>query len=413
MSRRVVVTGMGAITPLGNDVVSTWEAAKQGKSGIARITHFDPSEYATQFGGEVKNFDASEMFGRKEARRMDRVTHLALAATKEAVTTSGLLDSSYDPTRVGVLIGSAVGGLGTLVDQAQVLRERGPRRLSPFFIPMMLADTPGAQVAIDYGFRGPNMAVLAACATGSAAIGEAFEIVARGAADVMLTGGTEAGPLEITIAGFNVMGALSTRNDDPEGACRPFDVDRDGFVASEGSVVLALESLEHAKARGANILAEMVGFGVSSDAFHMAAPQEDGRGASQTMETALDRAGLKPTDVDYINAHGTATQLNDVIETKAIKKTFGDHAYKLIVSSTKSMTGHLLAGAGAIEAMMCIQIIREGIIPPTINLDNPDPECDLDYVPKTAREAKVDIALSNSFGFGGHNACLIIKRYQD
>jgi 3-oxoacyl-[acyl-carrier-protein] synthase II len=412
VSRRVVITGMGAVTPLGNDVSSTWEGMKEGRSGIALISRFDASEYATQFGGEVKDFDPTEVIDRKEARRMDRVTHLAIAASHEAVTSSGLLESPYDPARVGVLIGSAVGGMDTLVQQAEVLRTRGGRRLNPFFIPMILVDTPGAQVAIRYGFRGHNIAVVAACATGSAAIGEAFEIVARGAADAMLAGGTEAGPLEITLAGFNVMGALSTRNDDPPGACRPFDADRDGFVVSEGAVVLVLESLDHALARGATILGEIVGYGASSDANHMAAPLEDGSGASQAMQAALDRAEMKPEDVDYINAHGTATPLNDVIETRAIKATFGDHAKKLIISSTKSVTGHLLAGAGAVEAMACAKVISDGVVPPTINLDNPDPECDLDYVPHKAREAVVNVALSNSFGFGGHNACLILKRYE-
>jgi 3-oxoacyl-[acyl-carrier-protein] synthase II len=412
MSRRVVITGMGAITPVGNDVAQTWESLKAGQSGIARITLFDPSDMATQFAGEVKNFNPAERFGHKEARRMDRVTQFAMEACSQAVTSSGLLENGIDRNRVGVVIGTGVGGVGTLLEQYDVLKSRGPRRVSPFLIPMMLPDTSAAQIAIAYGLRGPNMAVITACATGTNAIGEAFEMVARGAADAILAGGTEAGILPITIAGFNMMGALSTRNDDPAGACRPFDANRDGFVIGEGAVVLVIESLEHAQARGATIHAEIVGYGTSVDANHMAAPLESGDGARLAMQNALDRAGLASEVVDYLNAHGTSTRLNDVAETRAIKTVLGEHAYDTAVSSSKSMTGHLLGGAGALEALICVNVLEDGIIPPTINYEVPDPDCDLDYVPNEARPANVQVAMSNSFGFGGHNACVILRRYE-
>jgi 3-oxoacyl-[acyl-carrier-protein] synthase II len=411
MSRRVVVTGLGAITPLGNDVPSTWEALKAGQSGIARITKFDPAELETQFGGEVKGFDADERFGRKEARRMDRVTHYAMEACAQAITHSQLLENGIDRNRVGVVVSSAVGGICTLLEQYEVFKSRGPRRVSPFLVPMMLVDTPSAQVAIEYGLRGPNMAVITACATGTNAIGEAFEMVARGAADAILAGGCEAGLHPLTIAGFNVMGALSTHNEDPAGACRPFDADRDGFVVSEGAAVLVLEALEHALARGATIHAEIVGYGTSVDANHIAAPLESGEGAILAMRTALNRAGLDPEAVNYINAHGTSTRLNDVSETRAIKTLLGEHAYNIAVSSSKSMHGHLLGAAGALEALICVKVLGDGIIPPTINYETPDPDCDLDYVPNQARQARVGVAMSNSFGFGGHNACVVLRRY--
>jgi 3-oxoacyl-[acyl-carrier-protein] synthase II len=413
MSRRVVVTGMGAITPLANDATQTWETLKAGQSGIARITGFDPSDLQTQFAGEVKGFDPADHFGRKEARRMDRVTQFAMAACSEAITHSRLLENGIDRNRVGVNVSSAVGGISTLLVQYDAYKARGPRRVSPFFIPMMLADTPAAQVAIEYGLRGPNMSVITACATGTNAVGEAFEMIARGAADVMVTGGSEAGLHPMTVAGFNVMGALSTHNDDPAGACRPFDADRDGFVVSEGTAVLVIETLEHAQARGATIYAEIVGYGASVDANHMAAPLESGEGARLAMQSALDRSGLDPEEVDYINAHGTGTQLNDPAETRAIKTVLGEHAYNIAVSSSKSMTGHLLAGAGALEALICAKVLEDGIIPPTINYDTPDPDCDLDYVPNQAREADVRVAMSNSFGFGGHNACVVLRRYEE
>lgn len=413
MSRRVVVTGMGAITPVGNDVRQTWETLKAGQSGIARVTHFDPSDLQTQFAGEVKGFDPVEHFGHKEARRMDRVTQFAMEVCSEAITHSGVLENGIDRNRVGVVVSSAVGGITTLLKQYDVLKSRGPRRVSPFLIPMMLSDTPAAQVAIEYGLRGPNMSIITACATGTNAVGEAFEMVARGAADAMLTGGTEAGLHPMTIAGFNVMGALSTYNDDPAGACRPFDADRDGFVVSEGAAVLVIENLEHALARGATIYAEIVGYGASVDANHMAAPLESGEGARLAMQNALDRAGLDSEEIDYINAHGTGTRLNDPAETRAIKTLMGEHAYNIAVSSSKSMTGHLLAGAGALEALICVKVLEDGIIPPTINYDTPDPDCDLDYVPNEAREADVRVAMSNSFGFGGHNACVVLRRYEE
>jgi 3-oxoacyl-[acyl-carrier-protein] synthase II len=412
MSKRVVITGMGAITPVGNDVASVWDSLKAGRSGIARITRFDPSNLATQFAGEVKDFDAVERFGRKEARRMDRVTHFALEACGQAIDDSKLLENGVDRERVGIVIGSGVAGITTLLEQYDVFKASGPQRVSPFLIPMMLGDTPAAQAAIHYGLRGPNMAIISACATGTNVVGEAFEMVARGAADAMLAGGTEAGVVPVAIAGFNVMGALSTRNDDPAGACRPFDADRDGFVISEGSAILVLESLEHALARGATIHAEMVGYGTSVDANHIAAPLESGDGARQAIQCALDRAGLAPEDVDYLNAHGTGTRLNDVAETRAVKTVLGEHAYNVAVSSTKSMTGHLLGGAGALEALICAKVLEDGIIPPTINYKTPDPDCDLDYVPNETRSADVKVAMSNSFGFGGHNACVVLRRYE-
>ena len=412
MSRRVVVTGLGAITPVGNDVEHTWEALKAGQSGIKHITQFDTSDLQTQFAGEVKGFDAQERFGRKEARRMDRVTQFAMDACSQAIADSRLLENGIDRNRIGVLVGSAVGGINTLLEQYDVFKSRGPRRINPFFIPMMLADTPSAQVAMEYGLRGPNMSVITACATGTNAVGEAFEMVARGAADAILTGGAEAALNQVTIAGFNVMGALSTRNEDPSRASRPFDADRDGFVASEGTAILVIESLEHALARGATIYAEIVGYGTSSDANHMAAPLESGEGARLAMQAALDRAGLDSEEVDYVNAHGTGTRLNDPIETRAIKTLMGEHAYNIAVSSSKSMTGHLLGGAGALEALICVKVLKDGIIPPTINYDTPDPDCDLDYVPNEARQADVRVAMSNSFGFGGHNACVVLRRYE-
>jgi len=412
MTRRVVVTGMGAITPIGNDVASTWEAAKAGQSGIARITFFDTSGLETQIAGEVKGFDPEERFGRKEARRMDRSTHFAMEACSQALAHSRLLENGTDRNRVGVVVSSAVGGVVTLIEQYDVFKARGPRRVSPFMIPMMLVDTPAAQVAIQYGLRGPNMAVVTACATGTNAIGEAFEMVARGAADAILAGGTEAGLHPLTVAGFNVMGALSTQNDDPPGASRPFDANRSGFIISEGAAVLLLEELEHALARGATIHAEIIGYGTSADGYSMVAPLEMGEGARLAMQGALDRAGLAPEDVGYLNAHGTSTRLNDAAETQAIKILMGEHAYNIAISSSKSMTGHLLGAAGAIEALICVKTLEDGIIPPTINYETPDPECDLDYVPNQARAANVQVAMSNSFGFGGHNSCLVLRRYE-
>lgn len=411
MSRRVVITGAGAVTPVGNNVNEAWDNLKAGRSGIALVERFDTSNLATKFAGEVKNFDANALFGAKEARRMDRYTHLAMEATRQALADSKLLENGVDKDRVGFVIGSCVGGLETTLSQYDVLQQRGPTKINPFAIPMLIPDTAAARIAIDYGFRGPNMAVVTACATGTNALGEAFEMIYRHDADVMIAGGAESANHPLIIGGFNVMKVLSENNDNPAGACKPFDLNRDGFVMSEGSVILILEELEHAKKRGANILAEFIGYGTSVDAYHMAASPEDGGGAILAMRRAIARAGIQPTEVDYINAHGTGTQLNDKSETKVIKEVLGEHAYKVKVSSSKSMTGHLFGSAGAIEALVCLKTITDGIIPPTINYETPDPECDLDYTPNTAQKADVRTALSNSFGLGGHNATIILKQY--
>jgi len=409
--RRVVVTGLGAVTPVGNDVPTTWEALLAGRSGVDYIRSFDPSGLKTQFAAEVKNFDPTKYMSRREARRLDRFTHFALAAAIEAVADAGLDLEAEDPSEVGVLIGSAVGGISSLLEQAALMERRGPRRVSPFLIPALMINGAAGQVAITFGLQGPNLAVATACATGAHAIGEAAAIISRGDAQVMLAGGSEAGIVPVAIAGFNVMGALSTRNDDPQRACRPFDADRDGFVMGEGAGMVVLESLEHALARGARIYGELLGYGATSDAFHITAPVEDGKGAAIAMQKALDRAGIPPTAVDYINAHGTSTPLNDVSETMAIKTVFGEHAYRLAVSSTKSMIGHLLGAAGAVETIFCLLTLRDQVLPPTINYETPDPACDLDYVPNVARKAEVNVAMSNSFGFGGHNAALVFGRF--
>jgi 3-oxoacyl-[acyl-carrier-protein] synthase II len=411
--RRVVITGLGMVTPLGNDVPTSWQAALAGKSGVGPITLFDASELDTRFAAEVKDFDPVELFGAREARRMDRYTHFAMAAAQQAMHDSGLIVTDSNRHRVGTVIGTGIGGVGTLLDEAAKMAEQGPRRVSPYLIPMMLPDSAAGKVAITFNLRGPNMAVVTACATGNNAIGEATEIIRRSAADAMLAGGAEAGIVELAIAGFGNMGALSTRNHDPQGASRPFDAERDGFVTGEGSGMLVLESEEHALARGAHIHAEVLGYGSSADAYHITAPLESGEGAVQAMCVALDDAGLTPDRISYINAHGTSTTLNDKSETIAIKAVFGEHAYNIPISSTKSMTGHLLGAAGAIEAIMCVLAVRDGIAPPTINYQTPDPECDLDYVPNQARPLDIQTALSNSFGFGGHNACLVLGRYEN
>ncbi|MEW5957257.1 MAG: beta-ketoacyl-ACP synthase II [Chloroflexota bacterium] len=411
VTRRVVVTGLGTVAPVGNTVDEAWANLKAGKSGISLITRFDTSDLATKFAGEIKDFDANELIGRKEARRMDRYTQYAMVAVQQAVAGSKLLENGLDRDRVGLVIGSCIGGLDTTIEQADVLQQRGPTRLNPFGIPMMLPDTAAARIAIDYGFRGPNMAVVTACATGTNAVGEAFEMIVRGAAEVMIAGGAEAGNSRMIIAGFNVMGALSTHNDNPAGACRPFDLNRDGFVMGEGAAVLVLEELEHARKRGANILAEVIGYGTSVDAYHMAASPEDAGGAILSMQRAIARAGIRSEDIDYINTHGTGTQLNDKHETRAIKEVLGEHAYNVHITSSKSMTGHLFAGAGALEALVCVKTLTDGIITPTINYETPDPECDLNYTPNEARPAEVKMALSNSFGLGGHNATIILKKY--
>ncbi len=412
-NRRVVVTGLGTVAPVGNTVEEAWENLKAGNSGISFITRFDTSDLATKFAGEIKGFNANKLIGRKEARRMDRYTQYAFVAVQEALEDSKLLDNGLDRDRVGLVIGSCIGGVDTITDQHDVLQSRGPSRLHPFGIPMMLPDTAAARIAIDYDFRGPNMAVVTACATGTNAVGEAFEMIARDSADVMIAGGAEAGNNRMIIGGFNVMGALSTYNDDPAKACRPFDLNRDGFVMSEGSAVLVLEALEHAKKRGATILAELIGYGTSVDAFHMAAPPEDGAGATLSMRRAIQRAGIDPTEIDYINTHGTGTLLNDKTETKVIKDVLGEHAYEVHITSSKSMTGHLFAGAGALEALVCVKTLTDGIITPTINYETPDPECDLNYTPNEAVQADVSVALSNSFGLGGHNATIILKKYRE
>lgn len=414
--RRVVITGLGAVTPLALNLPDTWDALTEGKSGIAKITSFDTSELRTSFAGELKGFSARDYMDRKEARRLDPYIQYALVATAEAVKDSGVNFEDEDPRDIGVIIASGIGGIQTLLENFDVVKERGLRRLSPFLIPNMLVDSAAGRIAIDYGLHGPNFAVINACASGTAATGESFELIRRGDAEVMIVGGSEAGLLPLTVAGFDVMGALSQRNDDPAGACRPFDADRDGFVMSEGSAVLVLESLEHAQARGARIYAEVIGYGNSADAYHMAAPHSEGRGAIDAMRMALRKAkayGVEASDVDYINAHGTGTKLNDPGETLAIKDVLGEHAYNVQISSTKSMIGHLLGAAGAIEAIVCAKTIETGTIPPTINLENPDPDCDLNYTPLKAQQRDVRVTMSNSFGFGGHNSCLMLRRFED
>ncbi len=413
MTKRVVVTGLGAVTPVGNNVADTWSNLLKGKSGIRTITLFDASELGTRFGGEVKNFDPVALFGRKEARRMDRFTQFSMEASRQAIEDAGITAENIDRTRVGTVIGSALGGMNTFLQQYDILKKRGPRRVSPFFIPMILPDTAAARLAIEYGYQGPSVSVTSACASGTNAVGEAFEMVARGAADVVVAGGADSLLLPLVFAGFSIMKAFSTRNDDPEHACRPFDANRDGFVASEGAATLILEELEHARARNAPVYAEFIGYGASVDANSMAAPLADGSGASLSIKAAIKRAGIEPVQIDYLNAHGTSTRLNDISETIAIKNALGDHAYNVAISSTKSMTGHLLGGAGALEALVCVKALESGIVPPTINYKTPDPNCDLDYTPNVARQVNPQVALSNSFGFGGHNATIILKRFTE
>jgi 3-oxoacyl-[acyl-carrier-protein] synthase II len=411
MTRRVVITGLGAVSPIGNDVPSMWRNALAGRSGAGPITQFDATGFKTQFACEVKDFDISPVVSKKEARRMDRFTQFAVSAAQQALDDSGLAVSPDDSWRAGVFIGSGIGGISTLESEIRQLVGKGPDRVSPFTVPMMLPDTAAAQVAIQFGLRGPNMAVVTACASGNNAIGEAADCIRRDAADVMLTGGTEAAIIPISIAGFANMTAISSRNADPLHASRPFDKERDGFVVGEGAAILVLEELNHALARGARIYGEVAGYGSTADAYHATAPEEKGTGAAMAMRAALKQAGLRPDQIDYINAHGTSTPLNDKSETAAIKTVFGEAAYTIPISSTKSMTGHLLGAAGAIEAVFCARVIEEGLIPPTINYEHPDPDCDLDYVPNTARQKKVDVVMSNSFGFGGHNAVVIFRRY--
>jgi 3-oxoacyl-[acyl-carrier-protein] synthase II len=413
MRRRVVVTGMGCISPVGNNVTDTWSAILAGKSGSGMITLFDASKHKTRFAAEVKGFDAVAFFGPREARKMDRFTQFATVAALEALEQSGLKIDETNRDRVGILIGTGIGGIGTLLDQAEVLRERGADRVSPFLIPMMISDSAAGMLAIRVGARGPNMAIATACASGNNAIGDAVETIRRGSADAMIAGGSEAALVSVAMAGMNVMGALSTRNDDPQSASRPFDKERDGFLMGEGAGILILESLEHAQARGANIFAELSGYGTTDDAHHISAPAENGAGAAMSMKLALENANLNVDDIGYINAHGTSTPLNDKSETAAIKTVFGEQAYAIPVSSTKSMTGHLLGASGAVEAVFSIMAIRAGVLPPTINYQTPDPECDLDYVPNEPRKASPRHVMSNSFGFGGHNATLIFSRFEE
>ncbi|MEW6028766.1 MAG: beta-ketoacyl-ACP synthase II [Chloroflexota bacterium] len=411
MRKRVVVTGLGAVSPVGNTVEETWDALVAGKSGAAPITHFDAGAHKTKFAAEVKGFDAAPMFGARETRKMDRFTQFAMAATKEAMQQAGLSIDETNRDRVGILIGSGIGGISTLLEQVDVMRERGPDRVSPFLIPMMISDGAAGVIAIAIGARGPNMALATACATGTNTLGEAAEMIRRGAADAMIAGASEAAIVPVAMAGMNVIGALSTRNDAPTRASRPFDKDRDGFLMGEGAAIVILESLEYAQARGAKIICEFTGYGTTDDAHHISAPAENGAGAAISMSLALKDAGLKPEDIGYINAHGTSTQLNDKSETAAIKTVFGEQAYNIPVSSTKSMTGHLLGASGSLEAVVCARVLETDTLPPTINYETPDPLCDLDYVPNQARKAHPIHVMSNSFGFGGHNATLILSRF--
>ncbi|MGI9951082.1 beta-ketoacyl-ACP synthase II [Moorellaceae bacterium AZ2] len=412
MRKRVVITGLGVISPVGNDKESFWQALKAGVSGIGPITRFNAEQMPTRFAAEVRGFDPGAFLDRKEAKRMDRYSQYAVAAAKMAWQDAGLDIKQVDPWRVGVVFATGIGGMETFEDQSRILLEKGPARISPFFVPMMIANMAAGQIAIHLGARGSNFTINTACASGTNAVGEALRVLQRGEADVVITGGSEASVTPLALAGFSAMKALSTRNEAPQAASRPFDRQRDGFVLGEGAGVLILETLEHAQARGARIYAEVAGYGCTADAYHITAPDPDGEGAARAMALALADGNLQPEDVDYINAHGTSTELNDRIETLAIKKVFGPHAYKLTVSSIKSMVGHLLGAAGAVELVATALTIYEGIIPPTINYEDPDPDCDLDYVPNHARQREVRAALSNSFGFGGHNAVVLLKRME-
>lgn len=411
MARRVVVTGMGALSPLGIGVKASWEACTEGRSGIRRITKFDPAAYKTQIAGEVDQFDPAAYLDPKEMRRYDPFCQYALVASQMAMEDSGLQVTERLQDRAGVIVGTGFGGLETFERNYRLFLESGPRKISPFFIPMMIANMASGLVAVRFGIRGPNSCTVTACAASSHAIGDAFKVIQRGQADVMLAGGTEASLTGLTLGGFDVMKATSTRNSEPQRASRPFDRDRDGFVPAEGAAMLILEELGHARSRGARIYAEILGYGLSNDAHHYTAPDPEGRGAALCMKMALEDAGVAPEEVEYINAHGTSTPLNDAVETLAIKSVFGEQAYRVPISSTKSMTGHLLGAAGALELIFTCLTICEGVIPPTINYETPDPECDLDYVPNQARTARVRTAMSNSFGFGGTNACLVVRAY--
>jgi len=410
MKRRVVVTGMGVVSPIGVGLNEFEEGLFAGKNGVGRITHFDPSHYRSQMAGEVNNLDFKDYLSTKEMKRMDRFTQLGMIAVGEAIKEAGL-NIGKKQEKIGVLVGSGVGGLSTIEREQTILLKKGPQRVSPFLVPMLVTNILSAQVAIKYNFSGPNFSISTACATGNHSIGEAFKIIQRGATDIMITGGAEGAITPLGLAGFCSMRALSTRNDEPEKASRPFDKKRDGFVIGEGAGVVVLEELEQAKKRGAFICAEIIGFGMSEDAYHITQPVPDGKGVKLAIEKALEDAEVNYDQVDYINAHGTSTPLNDKVETKALKEVFGSYAYKVPVSSTKSMTGHLLGATGGVEIIACVLSIQRGIVSPTINYQVPDPECDLDYVPNQAREVDVEVALSNSMGFGGHNAALVVKKF--
>ncbi len=409
-SQRVVATGLGLVTPVGNDVSTTWAALLAGRSGVGPLTQFDHSAFKTHIAAEVKNFDPTQYMDKPTARRMDRFLHFAVAATQQALADARFNLEEWGPQRVGVVVGSGIGGVHALLENQMLMVERGPRRVSPFAVPALMLNSASAHISIMIGARGPNLAVSTACATGTHALGEAAEMIRRGHADLMIAGGSEAAIVQMAVAGFENMQALSSRNDEPERASRPFDKDRDGFVVAEGAGIVVLERLDRALARGAHIYGELIGYGITADAYHITAPADDGVGAAECMRMALEDAGIHPSEVDYINAHGTSTPLNDAGETRAIKAVFGDDAYRVAISSTKSMTGHLMGAAGAIEAAFCLLTMRDNILPPTINYETPDPVCDLDYVPNIARRATVNVAMSNSFGFGGHNGTVVFGR---
>ena len=412
-SRRVVITGMGCVTPVGNNLKEFWASLLEGKSGIRKITYFDTSLYPSQIAGEVKNFDPSPYIEAKSVRRLDKFAQYAIVSTYMALEDAGIDVQKIEKEKAGVILGSGIGGLQVIEDQHAILMSKGPSKVSPFLIPMLIADEAPGQIAINCGFKGPNISIATACASASHAIGTSFRTIRHGEADVIVTGGSDAAITPLGLAGFCQMKALSTRNDSPQEASRPFDKARDGFVMADGGGVLILESLEHAKKRGARIYAELVGFGMTADAYHITAPDPEGEGAKLVMKEALEDAKMNLSDVDYINAHGTSTPYNDKIETLAIKKLFGDTAYKIPISSTKSMTGHMLGAGGAVELIVCVKTMEEKIIHPTVNYKNPDPECDLDYVPNKPREKEVKTAMSNSFGFGGHNACIVVKKFEE
>jgi 3-oxoacyl-[acyl-carrier-protein] synthase II len=412
LNKRVVVTGFGMITPVGLDTKTSWEGLVAGRSGIGPITQFDDKNIPTQIAGEVKGFDAAQYIEAKEIKKMDRFIHLAIAASQMAMDSSKLIVTPENAERVGVIAGAGIGGLPAIERTYRSYLEKGYRRITPFFIPMSIINEMSGHISMRFGAKGPNSCAVTACATGTHSIGDAFKIIQRGDADAMIAGGAESCICPLGVGGFNAMKALSTRNSEPERASRPFDKERDGFVMGEGSGLLVIEELEFARRRGAHIYAEIIGYGMSGDAYHITSPAPNGEGAARCMNLAIRDAGINPSDVGYINAHGTSTKYGDELETMAIKTVFGDHAYKIPTSSTKSMTGHLLGAAGGVEAVVSVLAIEQGVLPPTINLENPDPECDLDYIPNTARKAQVDVAMSNSFGFGGTNACLVFRRFR-